>query len=191
MIVKPFSQVINPEKVFGIQNQQYSERLILADTVPANSTKLGKVNVSNLGHFFCMFVTGSYTTLYDNAGTPGDNGVVSLSGQLIDGAGQRKLFNDRIPLDLWLSPGRRKDGTSGGVLTDPVGNNLFYPIELEYLFTANSDILLDVLNSSDDINYYEIVFHGVRIVSDMVVKNQLSALGKPMVRSRKQPARRG
>lgn len=190
MIVKPFSQVIDPEKVFSIQNQQYSERLLLADTVPANSTKLGKVNVSNLGHFFCMFVTGSYTTLYNNAGTPGDNGVVNLSGQLIDGAGQRKLFNDHVPFDLWLSPGRRKDGTSGGVLTDAIGNNLFYPIELEYLFTANSDILLEVVNTSDDINYYEICFHGVRIVSDMVVKNKLSAMGKPMRRG-KQPVRRG
>lgn len=191
MIVKPFSQAINPEKVFALQNQQYSERLLLADTVPANSTKLGKVNVSNLGHFFCMFVTGSYTTLYDNAGNPGDNGVVSLSGQLIDGAGQRKLFNDHIPLNLWLSPGRRKDLSSAGVLTDPVGNNLFYPIELEYLFTANSDILLEVVNNSDNDNEYEICFHGIRIISNMVVKSKISAMGKPFKKAANQPARRG
>lgn len=191
MVVKPFSQVIDPEKVFDIQNRQYSERLLLSDTVPANSTKLGKVNVSNLGHFFCMFITGTYTTLYDSAGTVRDNGVVTLSGQLIDGAGQRKLFNDHIPLDLFLSPGRRKDGTSLGVLTDPASNNLFYPIELEYLFTANSDILLDVVNTSDEANYYEICFHGIRIVSDMVVKNKMSAMGKPMRRQRNQPIPRG
>lgn len=190
MVVKPFSQVIDPEKVFSLQNQQYSEKLFMSDTVAANSTKLGKVNVSNLGHFFCMFITGSYSSLASPVAAIVDTGVSYLSGQMIDGAGQRKLFNDHIPLDLWLSPGRRRDVNSTTVLTDPVGNNLFYPIELEYLFTANSDILLEVVNTSDETNYYEICFHGIRIVSDMVVKNRLGAMGK-MRTAKNQPVPRG
>lgn len=177
MIVKPFSQAIDPEKVFEIQNHQYSERLLMQGSVPAGSTSMGKVSVSNLGHFFCMFVTGSFSALASPAGAIVDTGINYLSGQLIDGAGQKKLFNDRIPLSLWLSPGRRRDTNSTTVLADPVGNNLFYPIELEYLFTANADILLELYNSSDEVNYYEIVFHGIRIISDMVFKNRLVPSG--------------
>lgn len=185
MVVKPFSQRIVPDKVFEIQNNQYSERVLLQDTVPANTTQLGRVNISNLGHFFCMFITGHFTTL--DAG-PADNGISYLSGQLIDGAGQRKLFNERIPLDLWLSPGRRK---SALVLGAAAGNNLFYPIEFEYLFTANSDILLDVENSSTHANSYEIVFHGIRIMSDMTVRNRIQPEGGKFLRAANQPNRQG
>lgn len=188
MIVKPFSQRIDPSKVFEIQNVQYSEKLLLADTVPANSSKLGKVNISNLGHFFCQFMTGSFTTIGTAAAT--DSGISYLSGQIIDGAGQRKLFNDRIPLDLFLSPGRRKSSSSATPVTDPDSNNLFFPIEFEYLFTANSDILIDVVNSSDQDNEYEITFHGIRIVSDMVVANRINA-GGSISRNAVQPQRRG
>ncbi len=168
MVVKPFSQIINPEKVFALQNNQYQEKLLMEDTVLAGQSKLGKVNVSNLGHFFCMFITGSFTSVASPAGAIVDTGLNYLSGQLIDGAGQRKLFNSRVPLDLMLSPGRTKSPTSTTVLTDPVGNNLFYPQELEYMFTANSDILLDVYNDSDESNSYKICFHGIRIISDVV-----------------------
>lgn len=188
MLVKPFSQKIDPEKVFDIQNHQYSERLLMSGSVGAGQTALGKVAVSNLGHFFCMFMTGTFSALASPAAAIVDTGLSYLSGQLIDGAGQRKLFNDRIPLDLLLSPGRRRDVNSTTVLTDPIGNNLFYPLELEYLFTANSDILLEIVNTSDETNYYEICFHGIRIVSDMVFKNQVNLSGEE--RLRRPPRRR-
>ena len=186
MVVKPFSQRIDPQKVFDIQNHQYSEKLLLADTVPANSSKLGKVNVSNLGHFFCQFVTGSFTTI--GGGAANDSGISYLSGQMIDGAGQRKLFNDRIPLDLFLSPGRRKDAVAAGAAAS---NNLFFPIEFEYLFTANSDILLDVVNASDQENSYEICFHGIRIISDMVVDTRITSGGGLVRNGGQSPQRRG
>lgn len=167
MIIKPFSQRINPVEAFDIQNTQYMERLLMRGTVPAGSTFPGSVAVSNLGHFFCLFVTGTFSTLALSAGVAVDTGISYLSGQLIDGAGQKKLFNDRIPLDLWLSPGRRKDALSTTVLTDPVSNSLFFPIELQYLFTANSNILLDLVNTSDYANSFEICFHGIRLISSM------------------------
>lgn len=184
MVVKPFSQKINPSDVFDIQNGQHTERLLMAETIPANSTRLCKTNVSNYGHFFCMFMTGTFSTL--DAG-PADNGINHLSGQLIDGAGQRKLFSDRIPFALWLSPGRRKDSLVAGAAA---GNSLFYPIEFEYLFTANSDILLDVSNNSTYANSFEICFHGIRIVSDMAVANRIQS-GGGLMTNRLQPNRRG
>jgi len=183
MVVKPFSQKINPEEAFNLQNSQYMERLYMQVTVPAGQTNIGQVAVSNLGHFFCMFVTGTFSTIGSPAAGPiVDTGISYLSGQLIDGAGQRKLFNDRIPLDLWLSPGRRKDAASTTVLADPVSNSLFYPIPLEYLFTANSTIILDVVNTSDEPNSLEVCFHGIRVISQMAqagrnTNNQMRRMG--------------
>lgn len=188
MLIKPFAQLIEPEKAFEMQKFQYMERLLMQVTVPAGSTALGQVSVSNLGHFMCSFVTGTFTTVASPGAGIVDTGVSYLSGQLIDGAGQRKLFNDRIPLDLWLSPGRRKSTTSTTVLTDPISNSLFYPIELNYLFTANSMIQLDVSNSSDEANTLEICFHGIRIISQMTNQARSSM---PAVNQRGPFPRRG
>lgn len=171
-MINPLVNKLNSREIFELQKSQYSERLLLSDTVPAGQTQQGQVAVSNLGHFLCMFITGSYSSLASPAGAVIDTGVNYLSGQLIDGAGQRKLFNDKIPFDLWLSPGRRRDAASTTVLADPVANNLFYPIEFQYLFTSNSVILLDVENESDEDNSYEICFHGIRLVSDMVLQGR-------------------
>ncbi len=176
MYIKPFSENIDAEKAFSIQNAQYMERLLMRGTVPAAQTGIGQVAVSNLGHFLCMFVTGTFSTLFFSAPNIVDTGISYLSGQLIDGAGQRKLMNERIPLDLWLSPGRRKDPTSVNVLTDPNSNSLFYPISLEYLFTANSNIVMDIVNTSNTPNSYEICFHGIRIISGMTSSSRDSVI---------------
>lgn len=166
MVIKPFSQIIDPAKVFEIQKKQYRETILLTDTVPAGQSKVGQVSISNLGHFFSMFMTGSFETLTMPVAAIVDSGVNYISGQLIDAAGNKKLFNDRIPLNILLSPGRRKSANSTTVLTtDPPGNSLFYPMELEYLWSANSTILMDVLNQSNTPITYEIAFHGIRIVT--------------------------
>lgn len=187
MIVKPFSKIINPDEVFNIQNHQYSEKLLMTGTVPANGTFPAKVSVSNLGHFFCMFITGTFTSLYDDTGVT-DTGVSYLTGQMFDGAGMKKLFNERIPLDLFLSPGRRRDQAAWSGA--PVSNNLFYPLEFEYLFGANTSIILDCENQSNYDNEIEICFHGIRIISDMVVKNKIMPAGG-IRRAKNQPPRRG
>jgi len=168
-VINTFTKDLSAAELFERQSRQYSEVLVLSDTVPANTTKLGKLNISSLGHFLCQFITGSFTSLNIPAAAIVDTGVSYLSGQLSDSAGNRKLFNDRIPLDLLLSPGHRRDATSTTVLTDPASNNLFYPIEFEYLFASNADILFDVENESNTPNYYEIAFHGIRIISDEVL----------------------
>jgi hypothetical protein len=196
MATRIFKAVENAAEMFKLQNQQYSDKLIIADTVPASSEKLSKTGVSNMGHFHCLQLTGHYETLSQVTvcSTPHieDDGVNHLRGQLIDGAGQRKLFSDYIPLDLFLSPGRIKTGIAtiaGGAptavsnfLLDDSGyanaaapaDNLFYPFEFEYLFTANSDIILNVKNDSDVDIFYEIVFHGIRLMSNAAVKGAIN-----------------
>lgn len=156
---------IDPAVAFAVQNKQYAESLLLNDIVEPGTKKLGKVSISNLGHFLCQRITGSYTTIEANPEVPAeitDTGIVYLRGKLIDGSNQRALFNDYIPLNLFLSPGRTRSAeTTQTPVPDDTG--LFYPIELNYLFTINSDILLEVYNSSNVAQEYNIMFHGMRI----------------------------
>jgi len=165
---------VDPGAIMDLQRDQYAERLLITDTVPAGQPHTGSVTVSNLGGFMCQFITGSFTTLALNVAAIVDTGVNYLSGQLRDGNGDKRLFNARIPLHLFLSPGRRKDATSTGVLTDPVGNNLFYPIAFEYFFPASTQILFDVNNVSDADNYYELMFHGFRVMSETTLAGRAS-----------------
>lgn len=167
---------IDAEKLFASQRNQYSEVLRLTGTIAANAGGLTRTAVSNLGHFLCLKVTGSFTTLVDVAGTVQDDGIDHLRGQLIDGAGQRKLYNDFIPLSLLLSPGRRRSALaanafapSGAIVTSGASGALFYPVEFEYLFSANSEILFDVRNDSNTANSFDIAFHGIRILSGVSV----------------------
>lgn len=175
--MKTLNKKIDSRNLFDIQRYQYSEKIVLEDTVAAGSSKMGKVGVSNIGHFLCLYITGKFTSLKTGgAGNGIDTGISYLKGLLYDGAGQRKLFNDYVPLDLWLSPGRVRNATAsntyqpdGVIGIAPASNQLYLPIEFEYLFQANSDILLDVKNSSDKSIDYSICFHGIRIKSENAV----------------------
>jgi len=177
-VIRVFNK-LSAEKLFAAQRSQYSETLNMAGVVPANAGFLARTDVSNLGHFLCLKITGSFSTLrIDPLAPPAiiDDGIDHLRGQLIDGAGQRKLFNDFIPLSLFLSPGRRRDVTATNAVLPTataalagLGNSLFYPVEFEYLFAANSQILLELRNDSDTLNRFDIAFHGVRILSGVSV----------------------
>lgn len=163
--------LLSAEKFSGLKRMQYPEKLLLSDTVVAGEQQRGIVNISHIGDFICLFITGSFTTLCTSGETIVDNGVCSLRGQLIDGTGNRKLFNDFIPLDLFLSPGRVKSTTAANVLGDSGTNlradasqQLFYPSEFQHLFDQNSTIIFDCKNDSDADNTYNICFHGYRLV---------------------------
>lgn len=165
-----FNQVLNAQKMLALQNVQYSEKILLEDSVPAGQSKLGKTAISNLGHFYCQYITGHFETLALDEATVVDTGVNYLRGQLVDGAGQKKLFNDYIPLDLILSPGRVKSANATDPTAGDPSHSLFYPLQFEYLFAANSDILFDVKNDSDKVLSYSIVFHGIRVLAKASVK---------------------
>jgi hypothetical protein len=169
MFFNPLIQELDIEKLFELQNVQFRQTILLEDTVPAESSSIGRAHINNLGHFLCLSITGQFSTIYEPDQDIIDNGINFLSGMLIDGDGNRKLMNERIPLSLWLSPGRRRDAGSTALLTtDPPPNSLFYPMEFVYLFSANSDILLDTQNIANVANSYEIAFHGIKIVTDLV-----------------------
>lgn len=159
----PLLKSIDPARLFQVQDGQNREVILLTDTVPAGQTKQGQVSISSAGPFHSLYMTGGFETLYDvGPGVITDTGVNYLSGQLIDSTGNRQLFNRKIPLNLFLSPGRQKSANSAAVATDPAGNPLFYPVSFEYTWKANSLILLDVVNTSNTALSYWIAFHGVR-----------------------------
>jgi len=166
-MVKILTNRINAEKAFALQDLQHLEAIPMSDLVPASSSKLAKVTVSNQGHFYCYYATGKFSTLKNNGGAAQDDGVSHLRGKLIDGGTSRPIFNDYIPLDLWLTPGRNRDAQD---ITGAVSNNLFVPLTFEYMFMANTDIQLDLRNDADFANNFTIVFWGVRINSARTVK---------------------
>ena len=97
-----FNKAFDVSQMLGLQVVQYSERLLLSAVVPANSSVMAKTTVSNLGHFYCLFLTGKFTTLKKIADPVLgnkliDSGISYLRGLLTDGAGQKRLFNDYIP----------------------------------------------------------------------------------------------
>lgn len=158
-----FKEKINIEQLLNIQQGQYQEKLLLEGTIGADTSLLTRVNISSLGSFICLFMTGSFTTLTNDGGDIKDNGVVSLSAKMSDGSNQRSLFNDFIPLDLFLSPGRSKSALSTTVLTtDDQSNSLFYPQPFQYIFRRTSEILFDVKNTANTENSFKISFHGIR-----------------------------
>lgn len=180
-----FNKIIEAAKLFANQNRQYTERIPLSGTAPANTVYPFKANVSNLGHFLCLYMTGHFQTLVSV--TVGgvtkiiDDGINHLSMSIEDGGtGQRLLFTDFAPMDLVFSPGRIRASTAENNLLDVAtfanqANNapqLYNPTELNYLFSANSDIIVRVKNDSNTPLNFDILFYGIRCKS----QNSVSGL---------------
>ena len=166
---------ISIKKLFEVRQNQHQDFLYLADKVPAGKSKIGKTAVSNRGHFLCLKITGSFETSTIYGEDQIDDGVCYLRGILRDGS-NNQLFSDYIPLNLVLTPGRRKDPNSANVVVDVAAgdradpaSNLFYPTEFVYPFPANTDIIMEVKNDSEVDLSYSMCFQGIRVLNPNVV----------------------
>lgn len=172
---------INTIEAAAMQLHQWTEKLSLSLTIPANSETLGKLDIANLGMFRLKALTGRYTTLAKDGTNCKDTGVNYCRARIIDGATNRAIFNDYIPLENFLSPGRCKASkttlTVGGtvtvlqnpnVATDPAAPQIFYPVPLHYDFAINSSIQISIKNSSDVDQTVDLMFHGIRVMQSMV-----------------------
>lgn len=124
-------------------------------TVPANGTIPLNITVSSDAHFQCKFITGTFTTL-DAAGA--DGGANGCSMLLRDAGRDLNLFNLRIPLSLFFTPGRVR---SSGVAGDP-SHQIFYPTEFNYPFLAGADIEMDFASTLATDNVVNICFMGTK-----------------------------
>ena len=154
--LKVLTRRIHTEKLFALQRQQKYEIIPMTGVIPASSNSIVKVTVSNQGHFFCQFMTGSFTTL---SGASVDDGVNHLRGKLF--SNNDPIFNAYTPFDLFLSPGRRRS-TADISVTAMQGNTLFLQFPIEFLFPANTDIIMDTINDGTFANSFDIAFVGIR-----------------------------
>jgi hypothetical protein len=152
--------------MFTTQQFQNQEALYLSDTVPAGGQQMGSVAVSSYGHFYSLYITGSFQVCADLGAGTVDTGMDYLRGRLIDAATQRTLFNDYVPFSLFCSPGPRKS-VAAGVF---VSGNFVQPLPWEYLWTVNSTIQMDVRNVSNVPVSYSLLFVGVRIKTPETVQ---------------------
>jgi len=170
--LNPFMR-INGNDLLNVQKFQYTERLFMSQIVPAGQHAMGKVAVSNLGHFALEWMTGHFTSVWKVEQTDTDTGVVPIRAKMMDGSNQRTLFNDFVPVDLFLSPGRTRSIIA--LLNAEPSGNLFVPTEFLYVFPANSEIQMEFINDSDSDNKVEICFHGIRIKAEAALSREVGS----------------
>jgi hypothetical protein len=155
--------------ILDMQAKQFSNVIYIEGTVPEvalGGQQVFTLTVSNFGDFLCKRMTGNYTTQVLDGGVAKDDGTNHLRCQLTDSGNGVNLFDDHVPLDMFLSPGRvRTNGVivAPGALAVNPSSNLFYPMELEYLFKANTDILFSMKNDSTYANTFRIALFGLRL----------------------------
>ena len=160
-MLNPYHEKIDISRIIELQNYQYQNALYLEEEIPAASQRDAAVNITSIGHFMLLSITGSYTTKI--ADTPAtDDNINHLFVQLVDGANHRELFDDYIPANLFLSPGREKV-IAGAPADVPVSSPLYLEYPFIYTFPLNGQILVRIRNDSDYANRLRIMFKGIRI----------------------------
>jgi len=159
---------------------QHREGILLTGTIAEGQSNTVKVEIGTAGAIVTMRMAGYFTTMDFVGGKVIDDGVCHLRGQLIDTDKNLALFNDFIPLSLFLSPGRvrAKSAQVAGVdtacdnylkasagLADTAAPsaNLYEPQEFTHPFTVNSYIRLDVKNDAACSNTFAIYFDVIRV----------------------------
>lgn len=160
-MLNPYHEPIDISTIIDLQNHQYQNALFLEETVAPNSNVDAAVNVTALGHFMLLSMTGDYTTKIADSPVV-DDGIPHLFVQLVDGSNQRTLFDNFIPANLFLSPGRVKS-VAGAISADNRSDQLFLEYPFIYTFPLNSQILVRIQNNSDYENTLRIMFKGIRI----------------------------
>lgn len=154
-MINPYHDRIDIAKVLDLQQKQYQNSLYLEQSVEANSQIDAAINVTSLGHFMLMAITGSYTTLTtDNA----DDGQNHLYIQLLDGGNQLPLFDDFISANLILSPGRETTAAA-----DPDDQPLRLEWPFVYTFQMNDQIIVRIKNDAPVANTLKMQFKGIRV----------------------------
>lgn len=161
-MLNPYHDKIDIGRIIDLQNHQYQQTLYLSQSVPANSQVDAPVNITALGHFMLLSMTGDYTTKIDGDPDPVDNGICNMLVQLVDGSNQRTLFDNFVPANLFLSPGRRKI-LAGAISADNRSDPLYLEYGFVYTFPLNSQILVRIQNAADYENIIRIAFKGIRV----------------------------
>jgi hypothetical protein len=161
-MLNPYHQAIDVAEVMRLQMIQFQESLYLEQTVDANSEFPASVDITAQGSFMLLTMTGSYTTkVSDGQQEPAatDDGICRILVQLLDGTNQRPLFDNYIPANLFLSPGRVQSLAGIGEPSD----QLYLQFPFVYTFKTKGSILVRIKNEADWENTLRIQFNGIRI----------------------------
>lgn len=161
-MLNPYHEAIDIMGIMDLQRVQYQNALYLEQVVPANSRVDANVNITALGAFMLLSMTGDFTTNIDNEGDAFDDGINHITMQMVDGSNQRTLFQNEVPVNLFLSPGRRKSDATA-ITADNRGEPLFLEFPFIYTFPVNGTIQCRLNNASDFDNTIRIMFKGIRI----------------------------
>ena len=154
----PYIQRIDIQNVINIQGDQHQTLIPLEGEIEAQSNVDLSVNVTSLGHFMMLFMSGDYTTkIADDPVT--DDGICQIYCQLFDGTNGKELFTAPTPANLILSPGRVQALSGIGDASQPL--RVFYPFI--YTFPMNGQIIIRVFNNADYVNLVRFQFTGIRI----------------------------
>jgi len=171
---------LSNEKLAQAKIGQHREGILLTGEIAAGTSDTAKVEVGTAGTIVTMRMAGAFTTLDVVGGKVIDDGICHLRGQMVDTDRNLALFNDFIPLSLFLSPGRVKAKTAlvAGVVT-AVDNylqasagladtaapsaSLYEAQEFTHPFTVNSYIRIDVKNDAACSNKFWIYFDVIRV----------------------------
>ena len=158
------------DKLKAIKGDQHREGILLRGTIAAGGSDSVKVSVGTVGAIVTMRMAGHFTTLDLVGGACVDDGICHLRGQLKDTDGNLELFNDFVPLNLILSPGRIKSKLAvnyltagGGADAAAPGGNLYEMQEFTHPFTVNSYIKIDLKNDAAYLNSFEMYFDCIRV----------------------------
>ena len=186
-MLKIFQRILDIPKLLDMQSVQRFQLLYIEGTVPklADGGTLTVVkSVSSEGAFVMDRITGSYTSLRMYGETTCDDSTCPLKAKVVESATGIELFDDFVPLNLFLTPGRVRSASAylapdGSAIADP-SEALRVPLRAEYVFDANSEIKVTLKNDSDVANDFAMAFFGVRSRSSRSVagvrtmKQQLS-----------------
>lgn len=147
---------IDVQKELAAQEKRFPFRYPTGQiSVPAGGRAAAQIQITSDAHFYFAYLTGNFTTVSGGA----DVLANQISMFMRDTGRSRDLFDDFIPLDLLLTPGR---AATSGISTIP-GGNLFYPLDWGYLFEANSTIQMEFASvAAVDANIVNLCFHGVK-----------------------------
>jgi hypothetical protein len=150
----PLKQLLEGDKKI------WTSSLRVGDTVLAGKSKPTVLSISQRGVFLCLSYTGSFTTLFDDGGAAGDNGVCALSMKSNNNNG-RVYFPEPIFLHNLFTPGRVKDVQ---VPAGTASNSLQFPgMEFVTVFRPSDQITHVVQNDATFDNSWEMAYHGVWI----------------------------